>query len=94
MLELRWRTYSRIIWDRRIRIQILLSIALHWPSGRDSTGANADRDQNDLAASYYDYERSWGTEVTHAHEQIDWNLADDLDWQIPLLKPPTLRLPA
>jgi|SRR5713101_5485835 len=31
--------------------------------------------------------RRWTTEPIQAHLQIDWNLPDDLDWQIPLLKP-------
>src|SRR6266404_8151064 len=35
--------------------------------------------------------RRWTTETIQAHLQIAWNLPDDLDWQISLLKPHNCR---
>jgi hypothetical protein len=78
LLRLQRGTYSRIMRDRRIRMacresrgpQNLVSGALDWACGGDSTVTNPDKDQNHFAASYYLSERDRSTEMIRARKQI------------------------
>ena len=49
-------------------MQILISVALDWACGGDSTATNPVKDQNDLAVSYYLSERDGSTEMIQASE--------------------------
>lgn len=49
-------------------MQIAISATLDGVGGGDSTATNPDRDQNDLAVSYYLSERDRSTEMTQARK--------------------------